>query len=46
MIDLMTEKTTEPKIETTTAEKYKLQAKDVNVFYGDFQAIKNVSRVV
>lgn len=43
MIDLMTEKTTEPKIETTTAEKYKLQAKDVNVFYGDFQAIKNVS---
>ncbi|MDD3720997.1 MAG: phosphate ABC transporter ATP-binding protein PstB [Lutibacter sp.] len=39
----MTEKTTEPKIETTTAEKYKLQAKDVNVFYGDFQAIKNVS---
>ena len=41
--DLMTEKTTRPKIETTTAEKYKLQAKDVNVFYGDFQAIKNVS---
>ncbi len=43
MNDLMTEKTTRPKIETTTAEKYKLQAKDVNVFYGDFQAIKNVS---
>ncbi|MBK5209961.1 MAG: phosphate ABC transporter ATP-binding protein [Flavobacteriaceae bacterium] len=39
----MTEKTTEPKVETTTAEKYKLQAKDVNVFYGDFQAIKNIS---
>jgi phosphate transport system ATP-binding protein len=39
----MTEKTTEPKTETTTAEKYKLQAKDVNVFYGDFQAIKNIS---
>lgn len=43
MNDLMTEKTTEPKIETTTADKYKLQAKDVNVFYGDFQAIKNIS---
>src|SRR5680860_512912 len=43
MNDLMTEKTAESKIETTTAEKYKLQAKDVNVFYGDFQAIKNVS---
>jgi len=43
MNDLMTEKTTEPKTETTTAEKYKLQAKDVNVFYGDFQAIKNIS---
>lgn len=43
MNDLMTEKTTEPKVETITAEKYKLQAKDVNVFYGDFQAIKNIS---
>lgn len=43
MNDLMTEKKTEPKTETPTAEKYKLQTKDVNVFYGDFQAIKNVS---
>jgi phosphate transport system ATP-binding protein len=43
MDDLMTEKTTETKTETATAEKYKLQAKDVNVYYGDFQAIKDVS---
>ncbi|NEW79221.1 MAG: phosphate ABC transporter ATP-binding protein [Gelidibacter sp.] len=39
----MTEKTEDPKIETPIEEKYKLQTKDVNVFYGDFQAIKDVS---
>ncbi|KUO65293.1 MAG: phosphate ABC transporter ATP-binding protein [Lutibacter sp. BRH_c52] len=39
----MTEKTEDPKIEVSIAEKYKLQTKDVNVFYGDFQAIKDVS---
>lgn len=40
---IMTEKTEDPKIEAPIAEKYKLQTKDVNVFYGDFQAIKDVS---
>lgn len=43
MSEIMTEKTEDPKIETPIAEKYKLQTKDVNVFYGDFQAIKDVS---
>ncbi|MFA5296702.1 MAG: phosphate ABC transporter ATP-binding protein PstB [Lutibacter sp.] len=39
----MTEETVEAKIETSTPEKYKLHAKNVDVFYGDFQAIKNIS---
>jgi len=39
----MTDKTTETKIEVPVAEKYKLQAKNVNVFYDDFQAIKGIS---
>ncbi|MDO9274597.1 MAG: phosphate ABC transporter ATP-binding protein PstB [Lutibacter sp.] len=39
----MTEKTEDPIIEAPISEKYKLQTKDVNVFYGDFQAIKDVS---
>lgn len=43
MNDVMTEKIAETKIETSTPEKYKLYAKNVNVFYGDFQAIKNIS---
>lgn len=43
MNDVMIEKTAETKIETSTPEKYKLHAKNVNVFYGDFQAIKNIS---
>lgn len=43
MSEIMTEKTEDPKIEVPLAEKYKLQTKDVNVFYGDFQAIKDVS---
>lgn len=43
MSDVMTEKTEDAKIEAPIAEKYKLQTKDVNVFYGDFQAIKDVS---
>lgn len=43
MSEIMTEKTEDPKIEVSIAEKYKLQTKDVNVFYGDFQAIKDVS---
>lgn len=43
MSEIMTEKTEDPKIETPIEEKYKLQTKDVNVFYGDFQAIKDVS---
>jgi len=30
-------------IESSLKRKYKLQAKDVNVFYGDFQAIKEIS---
>lgn len=40
---IMTEKPEELKAEAPIAEKYKLQTKDVNVFYGDFQAIKDVS---
>lgn len=40
---IMTEKTEDPIIEAPISEKYKLQTKDVNVFYGDFQAIKDVS---
>jgi phosphate transport system ATP-binding protein len=43
MSEIMTEKIEDPKTETPIAEKYKLQTKDVNVFYGDFQAIKDVS---
>lgn len=43
MSEIMTEQTEDPKIETPIEEKYKLQTKDVNVFYGDFQAIKDVS---
>jgi phosphate transport system ATP-binding protein len=43
MNDVMTEETVEAKIETSTPEKYKLHAKNVDVFYGDFQAIKNIS---
>jgi phosphate transport system ATP-binding protein len=43
MSDIMTDKTTETKIEVPVAEKYKLQAKNVNVFYDDFQAIKGIS---
>jgi phosphate transport system ATP-binding protein len=43
MSDMMSEKTEDAKIEAPIAEKYKLQTKDVNVFYGDFQAIKDVS---
>jgi phosphate transport system ATP-binding protein len=43
MSDVMSEQTEDAKIEAPIAEKYKLQTKDVNVFYGDFQAIKDVS---
>ena len=43
MNDVMKEKTENTKIETSTSEKHKLHAKNVNVFYGDFQAIKNIS---
>ncbi len=43
MSEIMTEKIEDPKAEAPIAEKYKLQTKDVNVFYGDFQAIKDVS---
>jgi phosphate transport system ATP-binding protein len=43
MSDVMTEKTEDAKTEAPIAEKYKLQTKDVNVYYGDFQAIKDVS---
>jgi phosphate transport system ATP-binding protein len=43
MSEIMTEKMEDPKTETPIAEKYKLQTKDVNVFYGDFQAIKDVT---
>lgn len=46
MTDFMTEKIMDKKAQKTTEkapEKYKLQAKNVNVFYEDFQAIKNVS---
>ncbi len=43
MSDMMSEKTEDAKTEAPIAEKYKLQTKDVNVFYGDFQAIKDIS---
>lgn len=43
MSDMMSEKTEAAKTEAPIAEKYKLQTKDVNVFYGDFQAIKDVT---
>jgi len=39
----MTEKTEDAKTKAPIADKYKLQTKDVNVYYGDFQAIKDVS---
>jgi phosphate transport system ATP-binding protein len=43
MTDVMTEKTANIKTEAPISEKYKLQTKNVNVFYGDFQAIKDIS---
>lgn len=43
MSDMMSEQTEDAKIEAPIVEKYKLQTKDVNVFYGDFQAIKDVT---
>lgn len=43
MSDVMSDKTEDAKTEAPIVEKYKLQTKDVNVFYGDFQAIKDVS---
>ncbi len=43
MTEIMTEKTEDLKIEAPIVEKYKLQTRDVNVYYGDFQAIKDVS---
>jgi phosphate transport system ATP-binding protein len=43
MSDLMPEKIEDAKIEAPIVEKYKLHTKDVNVFYGDFHAIKDVS---
>jgi len=43
MSDMMSEKIEDAKTEAPIAEKYKLQTKDVNVYYGDFQAIKDVS---
>ena len=43
MSDVMTEKIEDAKTEAPIADKYKLQTKDVNVYYGDFQAIKDVS---
>jgi phosphate transport system ATP-binding protein len=43
MSEIMGEKMEDRKIERPIEEKYKLQTKDVNVFYGDFQAIKDVS---
>jgi len=43
MSDVMTEKTEDAKTKAPIADKYKLQTKDVNVYYGDFQAIKDVS---
>ena len=43
MSDMMSEKIEDAKTEAPIVEKYKLQTKDVNVFYGDFHAIKDVS---
>lgn len=43
MSTIMLEKPEDAKIEAAIDEKYKLQTKDVNVFYGDFHAIKDVS---
>ncbi len=43
MSAIMTVKTDETKTETSTSEKYKLHAKNVSVFYGDFLAINNIS---
>jgi phosphate transport system ATP-binding protein len=40
---IMAEKIDDTKTETSSSEKYKLHAKNVNVYYGDFQAIKDVS---
>lgn len=40
---MILEEKSDPNLATPTVEKYKLHAKNVNVFYGDFQAIKNIS---
>lgn len=37
-----TQEKTEPKVDSKS-QKFKLQAQDVDVFYGDFQAINNIS---
>lgn len=42
-MDMILEEKSDPNLAAPTVEKYKLHAKNVNVFYGDFQAIKNVS---
>ena len=39
----MAKEKSESVIESSLKRKYKLQAKDVNVFYDDFQAIKGIS---
>ncbi|WP_372793428.1 phosphate ABC transporter ATP-binding protein PstB [Lutibacter sp.] len=39
----MTKKNIDIQTEALVVEKYKLHAKNVNVFYDDFQAIKNIS---
>lgn len=41
--DMILEEKSDLILAAPTVEKYKLHAKNVNVFYGDFQAIKNVS---
>lgn len=43
MVDVMTKKKIDIQMEDSIADKYKLQTKNVNVFYDDFQAIKNIS---
>lgn len=43
MSEMISEKIEDAKTEAPIVEKYKLQTKDVNVFYGDFHAIKDVS---
>ncbi len=42
-MDVMTKKNIDIQTEALIVEKYKLHAKNVNVFYDDFQAIKNIS---